>query len=73
MFITNLARGGVRPKTAQALAHPLQITLTMDRDRHTHQREQAQAIEALPASQPVTTTNPLRLPCTPAGTPLHGA
>ena len=34
-FITNLARGGVHPKVAQALARHSTITLTMDRYSHT--------------------------------------
>ncbi len=34
-FITNLARGGVHPKTAQSLARHSTITLTMDRYSHT--------------------------------------
>ncbi len=47
-FITNLATGGVHPKTAQALARHSTITLTMD--RYTHQRtgDDAAALEVLP-------------------------
>lgn len=47
-FITNLARGGVHPKLAQALARHSTITLTMDRYSHTVLGEQADALSALP-------------------------
>jgi len=47
-FITNLARGGVHPKLAQALARHSTITLTMDRYSHTVIGEQADALAALP-------------------------
>jgi len=47
-FITNLARGGVHPKLAQALARHSTITLTMDRYSHTVIGEQADALTALP-------------------------
>ncbi len=47
-FITNLARGGVHPKVAQALARHSTITLTMDRYTHTVIGEQAEALRALP-------------------------
>jgi len=47
-FITNLARGGVHPKTAQALARHSTITLTMDRYSHSLMGEQAEALEVLP-------------------------
>jgi integrase/recombinase XerD len=47
-FITNLARGGVHPKTAQALARHSTITLTMDRYSHTVIGEQAGALSTLP-------------------------
>ncbi len=47
-FITNLARGGVHPKIAQALARHSTITLTMDRYSHTVIGEQAEALNALP-------------------------
>ena len=47
-FITNLANGGVHPKTAQALARHSTITLTMDRYSHTLMEEQSTALAALP-------------------------
>jgi integrase len=47
-FISNLARGGVHPKVAQALARHSTITLTMDRYSHTLVEEQSQALAALP-------------------------
>ena len=47
-FVTNLARSGVHPKTAQALARHSTITLTMDRYSHTVIEEQADALKALP-------------------------
>jgi integrase len=47
-FISNLARGGVHPKTAQSLARHSTITLTMDRYSHTLVEDQATALEALP-------------------------
>jgi len=47
-FISNLARGGVHPKVAQALARHSTITLTMDRYSHTLVGEQSAALAALP-------------------------
>ena len=47
-FISNLAAGGVHPKTAQALARHSTITLTMDRYSHTFHGEQTEALNALP-------------------------
>jgi integrase len=47
-FITNLARSGVHPKAAQALARHSTITLTMDRYSHTLIGEQADALKGLP-------------------------
>jgi len=47
-FISNLARGGVHPRTAQALARHSTITLTMDRYTHTVLDDQAAALAALP-------------------------
>jgi hypothetical protein len=47
-FITNLARGGVHPKTAQTLARHSTITLTMDRYTHTLVEEQTEALAVLP-------------------------
>jgi hypothetical protein len=47
-FITNLAQGGVHPKTAQALALHSTITLTMDRYSHSEREDEARALSALP-------------------------
>ena len=47
-FITNLARGGVHPKDAQALARHSTITLTMDRYSHVTRRALGRALGALP-------------------------
>jgi len=47
-FITNLANGGVHPKTAQALARHSTITLTMDRYSHSLRGQQADALDTLP-------------------------
>ena len=47
-FITNLANGGVHPKTAQVLARHCTITLTMDRYSHTGRAADAAALGALP-------------------------
>jgi len=47
-FLSNLARSGVHPKLAQALARHSTITLTMDRYSHTVLGEQSAAVEALP-------------------------
>lgn len=47
-FITNLATGGVHPKTAQVLARHSTITLTMDRYSHLDRGADAAALEALP-------------------------
>jgi hypothetical protein len=47
-FISNLARSGVHPKTAQALARHSTITLTMDRYSHSLIGEQADALKDLP-------------------------
>ena len=47
-FITNLAQGGVHPKTAQALARHSTITLTMDRYSHSGRQDEARALSALP-------------------------
>jgi integrase len=47
-FITNLAQGGVHPKTAQALARHSTITLTMDRYSHSNRGDEARALSALP-------------------------
>src|SRR5262249_50698710 len=47
-FITNLANGGVHPKTAQTLARHCTISLTMDRYSHTLREQEAEALAALP-------------------------
>lgn len=47
-FITNLASGGVHPKTAQILARHSTITLTMDRYTHSEKGAQLDALAALP-------------------------
>src|SRR5437762_14352658 len=47
-FISNLARGGVHPKVAQALARHSTITLTMDRYSHTVVEDQVNALAVLP-------------------------
>jgi len=47
-FVSNLARGGVHPKTAQQLARHSTITLTMDRYTHTGQGAAAAALDTLP-------------------------
>ena len=49
-FITNLARGGVHPKVAQALARHSTFALTMDRYSHTSDGgEPVKALQVLPA------------------------
>ena len=47
-FITTLARSGVHPKDAQALARHSTITLTMDRYTHVGLRDMGAAVAALP-------------------------
>ena len=47
-FITNLARSGVHPSTAQTLARHSTITLTMDRYTHTMPEQLAVAVQKLP-------------------------
>ncbi len=52
-FISNLANGGVHPKTAQLLARHSTISLTMDRYTHSLVGEQSTALAVLPdLSQP---------------------
>ena len=51
-FITNLANGGVHPKTAQTLARHCSITLTMDRYSHTLREQEAEALGVLPDLAP---------------------
>ncbi len=47
-FISNLAAGGVHPKTAQRLARHSTITLTMDRYTHLRREDLAGALTTLP-------------------------
>ncbi len=47
-FISNLARGGVHPKTAQTLARPGTIGLTMDRYSHSLKEDERSALAVLP-------------------------
>ncbi|MGD0463681.1 MAG: hypothetical protein ABSB74_14440 [Tepidisphaeraceae bacterium] len=47
-FISNLAAGGVHPKTAQRLACHSSITLTMDRYTHLRRENLAEALDTLP-------------------------
>ena len=47
-FITNLARAGVSPKTAQTLARHSDIRLTMNVYTHTDLAEKAEAVSRLP-------------------------
>jgi integrase len=47
-FISNLAAGGVHPKTAQRLARHSTITLTMDRYTHLRREDLAGALDTLP-------------------------
>jgi hypothetical protein len=47
-FISNLASGGVHPKTAQRLARHSTITLTMDRYTHLRREDLAGALDTLP-------------------------
>jgi integrase len=47
-FISNLASGGVHPKTAQRLARHSTITLTMDRYTHLRKDDMADALDSLP-------------------------
>jgi hypothetical protein len=48
MFITNLTRSGVAPKTAQLLARHSDINLTMNTYTMLGVRDQASAVESLP-------------------------
>jgi integrase len=67
-FITNLARSGMHPKTAQSLARHSTITLTMDRYSHTLVGEQADALRGLP-----DLTGPASNQNRKTGTDDHGA
>jgi hypothetical protein len=59
--VTNLARGKVHPKFAQALARHSTITLTMDRYSHTDLGEQADALKVLPSLPTAPGTAPVVL------------
>lgn len=48
-FISNLARAGVHPKVAQALARHSTITLTLDRYTHVDLTDLTNALDRLPA------------------------
>jgi integrase len=80
-FISNLAAGGVHPKTAQQLARHSTITLTMDRYSHTYRGQLADALNVLPdLSRSIpqvlvatgTDGNPTEN-CVPAGVPAGGS
>jgi hypothetical protein len=47
-FITNLARAGVHPRNAQALAHHSTIDLTMNAYTHVDMADLASDVESLP-------------------------
>jgi len=47
-FLSNLAKAGIHPKIAQALARHSTISLTMDRYTHTAPEDQSAAVESLP-------------------------
>lgn len=66
-FITRLARSGVTPKVAQALARHSTITLTMDRYAHVALADTSKALASLPAL-PVAAAQPAAL----AATGTHG-
>ncbi len=51
-FISNLARAGVHPRTAQSLARHSSITLTMDRYTHSLREHDRAALESLPKLEP---------------------
>ena len=51
-FVTNLARGGVHPRVAQALARHSDINLTMSRYTHTVLGDLADGLDALPDLSP---------------------
>ena len=48
-IISNLARSGVHPKTAQDLARHSDVNLTLSRYSHTVLEEQADAVGRLPS------------------------
>ncbi len=69
-FISNLAAGGVHPKTAQALARHSTITLTMDRYTHRQTGGEVEALAVLPdLSLPPTQNATLRATGTEDSTP----
>ena len=81
-FITNLAIGGVHPKTAQSLARHSTITLTMDRYTHRYAGDDAAALDVLPdLSAPPTETAkatgtddaPVSTDSTPASSPTSSS
>jgi hypothetical protein len=55
-FISNLAAGGVHPKTAQRLARHSTISLTMDRYTHQYGGELSAALSVLPDLTPAART-----------------
>ena len=59
-FITNLARSGVHPKTAQDLARHSDINLTLSRYTHTLIEDRARAVANLPDVTPNTGSGSLR-------------
>ncbi len=72
-FISNLAAGGVHPKTAQALARHSTITLTMDRYTHRQTGGEVEALAVLPdLSLPPAQIGTLRATGTDNGTPDQG-
>jgi hypothetical protein len=48
IFISNLIRGGVHPKTAQELARHATIGLTMNRYTHVYRGDLSKALKILP-------------------------
>jgi len=77
-FISNLAAGGVHPKTAQTLARHSTITLTMDYYTHLRLPDLAGAIDTLPnlgspARQSVRATGTDAAKSLPPGLPLNRA
>ena len=69
-FISTLARGGVHPKTAQALARHSTITLTMDRYSHSLMEELEDALKVLPD---LSATNRQTAIATGTDGPVRGA
>lgn len=57
-FITNLARAGVHPRTAQKLARHADITTTMRYYTHLLEGDELAAIERLPTISPCPTAHP---------------